>query len=290
MSYKSIELFLINIFILLIMSGIGLSKKSYAGESFTINLWPQDIINDTTVEKEIPSRGDNVIRITNIFNPSITVYKSQKENSPAVVICPGGGYSILAINIEGTEVAEWLNSLGVNAVVLKYTVPKNREAAFKDVQRAMRLVRYHAGDWNFDSNHIGIIGFSAGGHLAARVSTGFEEPAYASVDDADETICRPDFTILVYPAYLSRENYKLSDDITVSKEAPPAFIVQTQDDKNFVGGSIAYYLALKELKIPSELHLFQKGGHGYGLRSSEHAVSNWPVLCEAWLKSNNIIK
>ena len=216
---------------------------------------------------------------------SIAVFPAPEGDSPApaVLVCPGGGYGILAYDLEGTEIAQWLNSIGFTAVVLKYRVPDNRAGALEDAQRSLSLMRHHAGAWNIDPDHIGILGFSAGGHLAARTSAGTGGRAYTAVDDADQQRCTPDFTVLVYPAYLSDEHVALPAEIAVSKETPPAFIVQTQDDKHYIDSSLAYYTALKSVDVPAELHLFPEGGHGNGLRPSKHAVSGWPALCGAWL-------
>ena len=237
-----------------------------------------------------PSK-DDIIRIGNVTKPNLTLYKTEKSEgpAPAVVVCPGGGYNILAINHEGTEIAEWLNSIGVTAILLKYRVPKNREGAFQDVQRAFRLSRQHAKDWNIDGNRIGIIGFSAGGHLSARASTGFETNSYEKVDKADELSCRPDFAMLIYPAYLTKKDYSIADELTVTAKTPRTILIQTQDDGIPVENSIYYYLALKKAKVPSELHVFPAGGHGYGMRPSKHAVSKWPRLCETWMEKNDIL-
>lgn len=269
---------------------------SEAGHSkpLTVELWPNTVpgIKTDRQETELPSQGDNVTRITHVSNPSMTVFKAPATTTaaPAVIVCPGGGYSILAINKEGTEAAEWLNSIGITALVLKYRVPKNRSGAFQDAQRAMRMTRYHAADWGIDPNCIGILGFSAGGHLAARASTDFQSDVYPPADPADRTSSRPDFTILIYPAYLSQKNCVLSEEITVTPQTPPAFIVQTQDDRAYADSSVAYYTALTQASVPAELHLFEKGGHGYGLRPSQYPVSCWPRLCEAWMKAIGVMK
>jgi acetyl esterase/lipase len=251
-------------------------------------LWPQGQVPGqvTSEPEELLPSNDGVIRLTNVSRPSLSLYQADttKGPSPAVLVCPGGGYSRLAMDKEGTEVAQWLNSCGVSAIVLKYRVPQNRSGALQDVQRAMGLIRQNAQKWNIDSNHIGVMGFSAGGHLSASLSTNYQKRNYEPIDPADQLSCRPDFTILIYPAYLSKDNYQLPEDMKVTDRTPPAFILQTQDDKPHVDSSIAYYLALKKADIPAELHLFPSGGHGYGLRPSEHAVCRWPLLCGAWLK------
>ncbi|MEJ2545601.1 MAG: alpha/beta hydrolase [Calditrichaceae bacterium] len=261
-------------------------------EPIAMNIWPTSTEADTSTERPLASRGDSVIRITDITNPSFTVFRANqtKNPTPAVLIFPGGAYKYLAINKEGTDVANWLNSIGITAVLVKYTVPENREAAFRDGQRAIRLVRYHAKEWNIDPNRIGVIGFSAGGHLATRLSTDFKRNIYKKIDDADTINCRPDFSILMYPAYLeNKELHSLASEIKISQEIPPTFIVQTKDDSSLVGGTILYDQALKDLGVPSIFHLFPEGGHGYGIWPSEYAVSNWPKLCEKWLIETGII-
>ena len=253
--------------------------------SVTVNLWP-DRAGDIE-GRELPDKSRNICRITDITNPSITVYPAAGAGpaTAAVMVCPGGGYKVLAIDLEGTEIAEWLNSIGVAAVVLKYSVPDNRDGALQDAQRAMGLIRFRCKEWNIDPDRLGVMGFSAGGHLSASLSTTYKTRSYSPVDEADRLSCRPDFTMLIYPAYLGNEAYNLSKEIVVTTNTPPAFIVQTQDDKAFINSGIAYYLALKTQNIPSEIHLFPSGGHGYGLRPSDKPVSHWPELSERWLKT-----
>ncbi len=263
-----------------------------AEASLVVRLWPGGVPGKATdlEEKVLPS-SDGIERITNVGKPSLELFKAATTEglAPAVVVCPGGGYSILACDLEGTEIARWLNSIGITAAVLKYRVPDNRAGALQDVQRAVRLVRGHAGDWNIDPKRVGVLGFSAGGHLAARASTGFATSSYAAVDATDRLDCRPDFTVLIYPAYLSQEDGHIASDITVTRQTPPAFLVQTQDDRKYVGSSIAYYLALKKAGVPAELHLFPNGGHGYGLRPPSRVATTWPRLCEAWLRESGVL-
>jgi acetyl esterase/lipase len=269
---------------------LGTAFGGAAMEREVITLWPER----SEIEKEDvqPDRGDGVIRLTNIANPSLHVYPAPKADAPvpAVLVCPGGGYVKLAYNKEGTEVAEWLNSIGIAAAVLKYRVPGDREGALEDVQRAMGLLRFHGARWNVDPGRIGVLGFSAGGHLAARLSTTNESRVYEGIDDADGTSCRPDFTVLIYPAYIARKDYKVASKIAVNVKTPPAFILQTQDDTHYINSSIAYYIALKDAGIPAELHVYPIGGHGYGMRPSSDAVSGWPALCARWLKTSGIVK
>jgi acetyl esterase/lipase len=258
-----------------------------------IVLWPKDATTSATgTGVAVASRGDTVTRITSVTVPTLTVYRATSPagtSVPAVVICPGGAYKILATNIEGREIAAWLNSIGITAAVLQYHVPDDREHALQDAQRAIRLVRRNAADLGVDPARIGIMGFSAGGHLSARVCTEDAVGNYTAVDNADELSCRPDFAVLVYPAYLADKDRQLSRDVRVTSQTPPTFVVQTQDDTKFVAGSMAYAAALLAAGVPCEYHLFATGGHGYGLRKSAHAVSDWPRLCEAWLRERRIL-
>jgi acetyl esterase/lipase len=261
-------------------------------DGITVDLWPVEVVGDSSKPREAvkPSEGDNIIRLTDINIPSMTVYKAAAESpTPAVLVCPGGGYWILAIDLEGTEIAQWLNSIGVTAVVLKYRVPNNRDGAFADVQRTMSLIRHNAEEWNIDAGRVGIIGFSAGANLAGKLSCNFKTKSYDHIDEADKLSCRPDFAMLIYP-YLLGEDEKLDSTMNVTSETPNTILIHAQDDSVKAESSIYYFLALKEAKVASELHIFPTGGHGYGLRPSEHAVSGWPKLCTAWMKKTGILK
>jgi acetyl esterase/lipase len=277
---------------------------SLNAQSQTISLWPHGVPgpratsekeHDVTTAKDGQPGGKAVIRLGNVTEPSITVYQPRPENHPtgtAVVVFPGGGYHILAWDLEGTEVCSWLNSVGVIAVLLKYRVPELPEQAryaapLQDAQRAMGLVRSHAREWHLDPSRIGVLGFSAGGHLATVLGNGPESRTYASLDGADALSCHPNFVLLIYPAYLSVEDKgaELAPEVAVNVNTPKTFIVQTEDDHNFVEGTLLYYRALKQGAIPAEMHLFPHGGHGYGLRPSAARVTGWPALAEAWLRS-----
>ena len=238
----------------------------------------------------------DVIRLANVSKPTITVFRpaADKNTGAAVVVCPGGGYSILAYDLEGTEVCQWLNSIGVTGVLLKYRVPvragRERYAApLQDAQRAIGMVRSRAKEWGIDPKRIGILGFSAGGHLAAVASTNYGERTYPTVDAADAESCRPDFTILIYPAYLAAkgEPTKLAPEVKVAADTPPAFIAMTEDDA--AENAIAYLMALRHAKVPAELHLYPKGGHGYGLRPSPNEVSHWPDRAAEWMKASGLL-
>ncbi len=272
--------------------------------SQNINLWPQgapgpratsEQERDLTTAKDGEPGGKTIIRLGNVTAPSITVYRAPStshRSRAAVVVFPGGGYHILAWDLEGTEVCTWLNSIGVTAVLLKYRVPEpagaSRYAApLQDAQRAIGLVRSHAAAWDLDPNRIGVLGFSAGGHLAAVLGHGPDARTYTSLDGADALSCHPNFVVLIYPAYLSVEDkgIELAPEAAVSRNTPKTFIVQTEDDHNFIEGTLLYYRALKQGGIPAEMHLFPDGGHGYGLRPSAARVTGWPALAEAWLRS-----
>ena len=256
-------------------------------EPQVISVWPEGKIplkTSDAPEKVNPSK-DDIVRLTDVNVPSLTVFlaKDSGKPNPAVMICPGGGYGILAWNHEGTEVAEWLNAQGISAFVLKYRVPKNRDAAFCDAQRAMGLIRSKAQAFNIDPKRLGIMGFSAGAHLSVRTSTNFEKRFYEPVDDADAQPSRPDFALIIYPAYLFTDGYKVAPDLPVTPQTPPTFLVQAEDDSPYVDSSLAYFIALKAAKVPVEMHLFPNGGHGYGLRKKGKTTDVWPDLATAWL-------
>ena len=261
----------------------------------TMPLWPTEKMpghgpKDGAVEKAHPSRGDNVIRITDINEPSISVFKAPATGkpTPAVIICPGGAYGILCIDKEGTEIATWLNSIGITGVVLKYRVPNNQDGAFQDIQRAIRIVRENAAKWNIAPTRVGVMGFSAGGHLCARLSTNSEKSTYPKIDGTDEQNLRPDFAILIYPAYLAQVPGKLSGGLPVNAKTPPTFLVHTEDDKSFVPGTKLYHDALVAAMVPNEFFCCATGGHGYGLRSKGE-ISVWPQKCQEWLLKAGIL-
>ena len=263
-----------------------------------IFIWPQDAPNEEKGEvgpEEIKSPKDknDVLRISNVSRPSITVFPADPKlaNGSAVMVCPGGAYNILAYEHEGLDVCEWLNSFGVTAILLKYRVPRRQgrekhEAPLQDAQRAIGLIRKDAKRWNINPGKIGILGFSAGGNLAIMASTSFKVRTYEKLDQADEFSCRPDFAILIYPAYLvdRKDRQKLFPEIKVSSDCPPAFFAHSGDDHVPAEGSALLYLALEQAGVEgNELHLYPFGGHGYGMRKSENFVSTWPIRAQEWM-------
>ncbi|MCU0749277.1 MAG: alpha/beta hydrolase [Akkermansiaceae bacterium] len=248
----------------------------------TIEIWPEGRMpgrGSDKPEAERPSK-DEFHRITHVSRPTLTVFPSPRKQSPAVIVCPGGGYGYVVIDKEGTEIAAWLNRHGITALVLKYRNPDNREGALQDLQRACRITRSRAAEWNADPAKVGVMGFSAGGHLSARASN-LKDPSYALIDAVDQLRCQPDFAVLVYPAYLEM-NGKLAPELAVSAHTPPTFLVHNEDDAAFIAGSKVYAAALAANKVPHRFALFANGGHGYGLHCKGEARV-WPEQCAEWL-------
>jgi len=252
---------------------------------------------DTTTAKDRLVAGKPVIRLGSVSTPTITRYTPTINNTgAAIVVFPGGTYHILAIDLEGTEVCDWLNSIGVTCILLKYRVPDSgpypkSSAALQDAQRALGVVRSHAAEWHIDSHRIGVLGFSAGAHLAAALSTHFDQRLYDSIDAADHLSCRPDFAVIIYPGYLAvaDQHFAPNTDIHVTSRTPPSFILQAEDDPVHVENSSVYFLALKNAKVPTEMHIYADGGHGYGLRRTDLPITAWPKLVETWLHTIKIL-
>jgi acetyl esterase/lipase len=275
-------------------------------DHLTMPLWPNAAPGaqpapgpegDMTTAKDGRPGGRSVIRIGNVSNPTLTVYAPKTNNTgAAVVVFPGGGYRILAIDLEGTEVCDWLNSAGITCILVKYRVPEpgpypKSSAPLQDAQRAVGMVRAHADEWHIDPNRIGVLGFSAGAHLAAALSTHFDQRLYDPIDASDKLSCRPDFAVIVYPGYLalSEQNYAPNPDIHPTAQTPPTFIVQAEDDPVHVENAVVYFMALKNAHVPAELHIYAQGGHGYGLRRTELPVTTWPKSVEIWLRTIHIL-
>ncbi len=298
-------------FLILFVAIIGTSTSLFAqwppvpGHT-TLDVWPRGAPGatanpapeaDTTTAKENLIAGKPLVRLGNVSVPTLTLYTpSGKNTGAAVVVFPGGGYRILAIDLEGTEVCDWLTSSGITCVLLKYRVPDTgpypkSAAALQDAQRALGIVRSHAAEWHIDAKRIGVLGFSAGAHLAAALSTHFDKRLYDPIDAADQVSCRPDFAVIVYPGYLAiaEQNFAANAEIHPTEQTPPSFIVQAEDDPVHVENSTVYFLALKNAKVPAELHLYAQGGHGYGLRRTELPVTAWPQLVETWLRTIQIL-
>lgn len=284
----------------------------YGQEVF--ELWSHEIPNskfsDENELKEMSEVG--VLRVENVKTPTITYYPASKELSTgqAIIICPGGGYFIEAMNIEGTDVAEWLNSIGVSAFVLKYRLPKSKnvvvgyKAPLQDLQRAVRLVRSNSEAYGISPNSIGVMGFSAGGHLAATGTTRFDSGDSLAIDPVGKYSCRPDFSILLYPVITFKEPFahigsrdnllgeyrtsKLQDyfsnELHVNKNTPPTLLFHCSDDSAVpVQNSLLFYEALLNNGIDTELHIYNRGGHGFGLGKPESNVITWKNLCANWL-------
>jgi acetyl esterase/lipase len=263
---------------------------------------PED--ETTTATKPLVA-GRSWVFVGHVSRPTMTVYSPKGKNTgAAVVVFPGGGYQILAIDLEGTEVCDWLTSKGITCVLLKYRVPGDglfpqsgaypkSPMALEDAQRTIGLVRFHAAEWHIDPHKIGVLGFSAGGHLVAAVSTHFKKRLYAAVDAADKESCRPDFAVALYPGHM-RENttksFELNPYIPVTSDTSPTFLLQAEDDPiDPVENSLVYFTALRKAKVPVEMHLFAHGGHAFGLRRTEFPITRWPQLVETWLGTIGMI-
>ena len=246
--------------------------------------------------------GKPWVYVENVSRPTITVYSPKGKNADAaIVVFPGGGYEILAIDLEGTEICDWLTSRGITAVLLKYRVPTERGGpyresplALQDAQRAVGLVRFHAAEWHIDPDKIGVIGFSAGGGMVAELSTHFDKRLYPAVDAADKVSGRPDFSIACYPGHLwdGGENLELNPDIgtNITHRTPPTFLLQAEDDHvDGVEQSLVYYIGLMKGGVPVEMHLYAEGGHAFGLRRTNFPIAAWPQLVETWLKKIGMI-
>jgi acetyl esterase/lipase len=281
--------------------------------------------NFETSGKDFLPGGRPAVGVNNVTRPTMTVYSpTEKNTGAAVVVLPGGGYQTLAIDLEGTEVCDWLTPRGITCVLLKYRVtdvgsyPKSgpypeSPMALEDAQRTVGLVRFHAAEWHIDPHKIGVLGFSAGGHLVAAMSTHFDKRLYPAVDAADKDSCRPDFAVSIYPGHLSLsaadwdakqgtkkfvvphpaiadKHLGLNPDLHITKQTPPTFLLQAEDDHvDNVNDSLAYYIALKNAGVPVEMHLYAQGGHAFGLRPTKFPITRWPQLVETWLVTLGMI-
>ncbi len=270
-----------------------------------IPIWPgaapdvQRVPGPEYVTNTLTPKGESVVWVRNVSKPTMTVYSPAGTNmGVAILVFPGGGYNELAMDLEGTDICDWLTSRGITAVLLKYRVPTKPKVgpygespqALEDAQRTLGLVRSHAVEWQIDPHKIGVIGFSAGGAMVAELSNHFKKRLYAAVDAADRVSCRPDFAIACYPGHLWEEgtdlefNLKLNPDVLVTTDTPPTFLLQAENDKvDGIGQALAYYIGLAKAGVPVEMHLYAQGGHGFGLRAQGLPVAQWPQLVETWL-------
>jgi acetyl esterase/lipase len=281
-----------------------------------IPIWPGAVPNaqpprapESVVTVNHAVAGRTWSAVLHVAQPTITVYSPKGTNTgAAVVVLPGGGFEVLAIDLEGTEVCDWLTAKGITCILLKYRVPSEPydwrcdcrpddlatpKRSLEDVQRTMGLVRLHATEWRIDPHKVGVLGFSAGGYLAAEISTRYRKRLYAPVDDADRQSARPDFAMLVYPGHLARDKThisRLNANVPVTADTPPTFLVQAEDDDtDGVNQSLVYYMALKSAGVPVETHLYPQGGHAFGLRPSAFPITGWPHLAERWLHTLGIV-
>jgi acetyl esterase/lipase len=283
----------------LLLSVFSLATCSvFSSEPTTMKLWPEGVPEKagfkTEPEQDV-TKEDGIRRVSHVSEPTLTVYPASQPNGTAVLICPGGGYNILAIEHEGTQVANYLNTLGVTGIVLKYRVPrrdpeKPYEAPLQDAQRAMGLIRKHAVDWGIRPDRVGILGFSAGGNLALMTALHPQQRTYTLNADIDRE-ARPDFVIPIYAAYLTmeKEEYTLRPEMEVTKAAPPICLIHAGDDRITSAGSALVYLAYKRAAVPAELHVYSSGGHGFGMKPGDKPVNQWHLRVGEWMKAQGFL-
>lgn len=283
-----------------------------------IPIWPENKMPDalsapkneyvTTITDPLIA-GKPFTEVWNVTRPTMTIYSPKTKNTGAtIVVFPGGGFHALAIDLEGTEICQWLNSQGTTCVLLKYRVPNSgpnwnmdlkrqvipkAPTALEDAQRTIGLLRFNALKWHINPHKIGVMGFSAGGFMVADTSTHYKTRAYVPIDASDKESCRPDFAVALYPGHmlLDDEKFILNPAVPFTKETPPTFIVQAENDpQDSIDNSILYYTGLKNAKVPVEMHLYAQGGHGFGVRKTDSAITEWPHLMERWLKTIGMIE
>ncbi len=291
-----------------------LAAASRANAQVVVPLWPSSIpagrqgpVAETSAVAENLVGGRSWTYIRNVSVPTFTVYSpAGNKTGAAVIVFPGGGYQILAIDLEGTEVCEWLTAKGITCIVSKYRVPNNGPSwdqrsgydlrthsskALEDAQRTISLVRSRAAEWHIDPRKIGVLGFSAGGHLVVATSTRFNHRVYRPVDAADTVSCRPDFAVALYPGHtFDYRHSRLFAGIRVTRETPPTFLVQAENDNvDDPRNALSYYDALRGAGVPAELHMYAEGRHAFGLRPTQFPITRWPRLVETWLRSIGMI-
>tara|TARA_Y100001980_G_C14556916_1_gene353631 strand:- start:28166 stop:29023 length:858 start_codon:yes stop_codon:yes gene_type:complete len=270
--------------LLVFLGSVNFGFSQYATQ---ISLWPGEVPGEETPKAkpvvQIDQKGV-IERLLVVTNPMLEVYQPPKPNGSAILIFPGGGYNRLAIKKEGYEIAEWLSKLGYTAFVLQYRVPDKQEGALMDAQRAIRIVRSKAKAYNINPDKIGVLGFSAGGSLAARAATRYEDQTYPLVDEMDSLSSKPNFSVLIYPAYLDRgENNSITPELKVTEETAPMFLFVAADDTH-ANSSLVMTQELRAKNVLVELHVVPQGQHGYGMRKGNPAAETWPTLAESWLK------
>jgi len=299
-------------FVVSLLVAIFLPSTGGAADPRVVDLWPGKAPGDVGINGQENSRihpsplvGPTKL-ITNVTKPTLTIYQPAKDKNTgtAMLICPGGGYWDLYWELEGEEVAAWLHSIGVTGIILKYRVPRRPGdvrgepplGPLLDAQRAVSLVRSRAAEWGIDPKRIGMVGFSAGGHLALATATNFEQRKYEAIDAIDEVSCRPDFAVLCYSGYLkAKDKDEISPGLHIPANTPPILLTHANDDSEKVGGSNAehsafMYIALKRAGVPVELHIYANGNHDFGVRQNEKLPSSWPQLCVNWLRSLELLK
>ena len=254
-------------------------------EGVVTMLWPGHVASEDNVGMGTMANGG----LTNITEPYLTYFPAPDQEAPVpvVIVSPGGGYMHIGGTSGRSQIAEWLNDHGISAFVLHYRLPRSRNRAYQDIQRAVRIVRSRAAEWNIDPERIGVMGSSAGGHLSARVSTGYDIPSYKAVDELDGASCKPDFTVLLCPAYMNKGT-ALAKEFTLTDKLSPTLIVTCKDDGFFIGSEV-YAKALEEAGASVRTHFFEKGGHGISIREKKYPLSTWPDLYLQWLRDIKII-
>jgi acetyl esterase/lipase len=269
-------------------------RKLLGPEAPMIPLWPQGTRADDPLlaapagpetNTSVPSSTD-ILRIANVTVPTLAVMRPKQPDGRAVIVCPGGGYKILASEHEGVEAGRWLNGQGITAFILKYRVPQREgvEVALQDAQRAVSLVRSRASEFGIDPEWVGLLGFSAGGHLAALCCHGYDHRSYEPLDGTDRFSCRPTFGLLIYPRRLADAEGKLAEPFTTPRRnlTPPIFVAVAADDPR-AAGDFPYVLGLREARVPVAFHVYESGGHGNGLRPDGYPFSRWTIAAERWL-------
>jgi acetyl esterase/lipase len=295
-----------SLFVAVVMTAL-----AHAAEPLVVDVWPGKTPGDIGIKGqetirmlESPLAGQTKL-VTNVTKPTLTIYQAPREKNTgtAMIICPGGGYWNLFWEIEGEEVAAWLNAQGMTGIILKYRCPRRPGeeptepplGPQLDAQRAMSLVRARASEWRIDPKRLGMVGFSAGGHLVLATATGFGKRLYEPIDAVDKVSCRPDFAVACYSGYLKlKDKDQLRPDLVIPPDTPPVFLAHSSDDNTSYGGSIPehsafMYIALKRAGVPTELHIFASGDHGFGVRQNDTLPSSWTNLCVKWLRSQGLL-